>query len=100
MLGGECKEERNQLIDLSRKIYALRDCFRNVVAGALGKDLGVPTQVPSLASLCATAMGEALNQHMEELEHELQEEKETVDDSELLEAIESLFEAIPAHQRK
>ncbi|KAL4266993.1 hypothetical protein AB1N83_000604 [Pleurotus pulmonarius] len=100
LLGGDCKEERNQLIDLSRKIYALRDCFRNVVAGALGKELGVPTQVPSLASLCATAMGETLNQHMEELEHELQEEKETVDDSELLEAVESLFEAIPAHQRK
>lgn len=99
-LGGECREERDQLIELSRKIYTLRDCFKNVVAGALGKDYGVPAQVPSLASLCATVMGEALNQHMEELEHEIQEEKESVDDTELLEAVESLFETIPAYQRK
>ncbi|KAF9497238.1 hypothetical protein BDN71DRAFT_1444971 [Pleurotus eryngii] len=97
LLGGE---QRNQLIELSRKIYVLRDCFRNVVAGALGKDHGASAQVPSLASLCATVMGEALNQHMQELEREIQEEKESVDDAELLEAVESLFEAIPAHQRK
>ncbi|KAF7428419.1 hypothetical protein PC9H_007643 [Pleurotus ostreatus] len=97
LLGGE---QRNLLIELSRKIYALRDCFRNVVAGVLGKDHDASAQVPSLASLCATVMGETLNQHMQELEREIREEKESVDDAELLEAVESLFEAIPAHQRK
>ncbi|KAJ8494556.1 hypothetical protein ONZ45_g13204 [Pleurotus djamor] len=97
------KEDRLKVVELSRKFYNIRDCFRNVVAGALGRPDHVSSEVyavPSLASICAKRMGECINQHIGQLRADADAEGKEIEESNLLEAAEELLDAIPSHHRR
>lgn len=91
-------------IELSKKLYDVRDAFRNVIQAV---HVPVPSQrtpavtqlqrIRSLTSLCAATVGE----HMEEQVRlaRAEREEDTVDNDDL-DIINELYEAVPEHYRK
>ncbi|KAG7446462.1 uncharacterized protein BT62DRAFT_120531 [Guyanagaster necrorhizus] len=82
-------------VELSRKIYAVRDAFRDLVLNTRPPDrksFGTASSI-TLAALCATVIGE--NMELEDDESGRDAEGEQEEDS-----VELLYEAVPAPYRR
>lgn len=86
-------------LELSRKIYAVRDCFRNVVQAVAGPQTrkaptGRGCRVLGLAAMCSIVVGQNMQPESDE------EADEPVEEEEMLELVNELYEAIPPPYRR
>ena len=95
-------------MDLSKRIYDVRDAFRNVVQGVMGTPVAMQElhanghpgthRVRGLAATCAVVVGQRLEEqrkiHREEINGETQLEDED------REFVDSLYEAVPLQYRR
>lgn len=93
-------------LELSRRLYAVRDCFRNLVLTTFGTSARSSRRtgangVASLAAMCSMVIGEAIqaecttNTAAKELDDE-----ERMDDEEIMEMTNEIYEAVPVHYRR
>ncbi|KAK2467805.1 hypothetical protein APHAL10511_000100 [Amanita phalloides] len=82
-------KHRLSTLELSRRLYSVRDCFRDILAKILGKKIISKHRVVSLADLCATVVGSRLHEESDETRGSEEENP----------AIE-LLEAIPLQYRR
>lgn len=86
-----------QRLELSRKIYGIRDCFRDIVTktqehGRNGKrTYGASNRVISLSSLCAIYVGENIS---------CETGQDNLDDIESTDLINELYEIVPTEHRR
>lgn len=90
---------------LSKGIYDIRDAYRNVVHVAFGAssslrgdalpDIAPQSAVRSLASICASVLGE----HIED-QACIDDEEEEAENEEVMEVLHELYEVVPAHFRR
>ncbi|KAJ3538145.1 hypothetical protein NM688_g6560 [Phlebia brevispora] len=103
-LSGSDRPTRDDM-QLSKGIYDVRDAFRNVIQATFGV-LSTPyggeentilrmTRVRSLASICASVIGD----HIED-QARLHDEGDEAEDEEDMEILSELYEAIPPHFRR
>ena len=80
--------------DLSRKVYAVRDCFRDILlaTGRRGKveSGGGPARIPRLAEMCSMVIGDSI----EDEDATTNEEREAV-----AEFADDIYDAIPLEYR-
>lgn len=81
-------KHRVNTLELSRKQYAVRDCFKDVLTKILGGNSLNQKRVVGLADLCATIVGSQL--HLESNQTQDPEEDPAVE----------LLEAVPLEYRK
>ncbi|KAH9945696.1 hypothetical protein B0H21DRAFT_791568 [Amylocystis lapponica] len=89
-------------LQLSKKIYEVRDAFRNVVQVALGsphagQSSGAP-RIMSLAAMCAVVVGENIQNEVLAFQHR-EDSDGDMDDHEAAEFLEELYEGVPTHYR-
>ncbi|KII92238.1 hypothetical protein PLICRDRAFT_172352 [Plicaturopsis crispa FD-325 SS-3] len=92
-------KDRAARIEMSRKIYAVRDCFRNVLHVAFGSD-APQRRVPSLSALCAGIVGENIQPEVGTEDDEDCARADHDLDAELTETINELYEAVPLQYRQ
>ncbi|KAI0730208.1 hypothetical protein C8Q72DRAFT_971081, partial [Fomitopsis betulina] len=101
-LGSRIHLDRTSLdnVQLSRKIYEVRDAFRSLVHAVLGADtrLDAPT-LRSLTALCAAVVGANIQQEIVARQAELGDELEEPSANNATEIQEELYETVPLHHR-
>ncbi|KAH9924906.1 uncharacterized protein B0H18DRAFT_877604 [Fomitopsis serialis] len=104
-LGSRIHFDRTSLdnVQLSRKIYEVRDAFRSVVQAALGTESTGPRNdappIRSLASMCAAMIGENIQAEIVARQDELEDELEDSSTNITTDIQEELYEAVPLHYR-
>ena len=105
-LGSRIHLDRTSLdnVQLSRKIYEVRDAFRSLVQAVLGADTtnarrDAPT-IRSLAALCAAVVGENIQNEIIARQAELEDALEDPSSNIATETQEELYEAVPSHHRR
>jgi hypothetical protein len=89
-----CQADNRSVASLRAAIYAVRDCFRDIVLKTkTAEPPGSRERVTRLADLCAIVVGE--NMQVDE-----KFEADTEEDSEELAEIECLYEIIPVQYRR
>ena len=91
------------LLELSKKIYAVRDAFKEIASktsnATVSAALVTPTRIPKLASLCASIVGRSMEakEIMSDDNEEVDDEDEDVLDEQF---VEQLYDAVPLEYRK
>ncbi|TFY53227.1 hypothetical protein EVJ58_g9567, partial [Rhodofomes roseus] len=104
-LGSRIHFDRTSLenVQLSRKIYEVRDAFRSVVQAALGSDSTGPRndalRIRSLAAMCASIIGEQVQAEIAARQDEAEDELEELYANIAADTQEELYEAVPLHYR-
>ncbi|CCM00609.1 uncharacterized protein FIBRA_02645 [Fibroporia radiculosa] len=86
-------------LQLSRKIYEVRDAFRNLVQVALGPGNGHKpnsTRIMSLAAMCSVVVGEHIQSELRACE----EDELVEDENASAKLMDELYEAVPPHYRR
>jgi hypothetical protein len=93
--------------ELARRIYAIRDCFRNVVQVSFGVGVGVngsyrhALRIPSLAAMCAIVIGTTIQAEFDEIvAAKAANYNDHLDSDEVMELAYGMYEAIPPHYRR
>ena len=86
-------------LELSRAIYDIRDCFRNLTRTVLGiEGLGADySGGVSLAAMCSRTIGQTIQA---EFATEFASRASTMDEHEEMELVIEIYEAVPMHYRK
>lgn len=91
-------------IDLSRKIYAVRDAFKEIVSRSCGvaHSESEAARVPRLADLCASMVGRSMEAKEVTSEEDNDEDNEEESDEESVDEniVEQLYDAVPEEYRK
>ena len=88
---GYFSQDYKDSLELIRRIYAVRDAFRNVLT-----KIGLPAQrVPALSSLCATVIG----RNMQTWEEPPGEDEAGDGESDAAEFVDQMYEAVPTYCR-
>ena len=105
-LGSRIHLDRTSLdnVQLSRKIYEVRDAFRSLVQAVLGADTTGrrpdPPNIKSLAAFCAAVVGENIQDEIKARQAELEDALEDPSANMATEIQEELYEAVPPHHRR
>lgn len=91
-----------ETLELSRKLYAVRDCFRRIVQVAFGAEAllegsargGPRSRVLSLSAMCSIVVGQNIADYTEETD------EFDMDNGESIEIINELHEWVPLHHRR
>ncbi|KZT04690.1 uncharacterized protein LAESUDRAFT_814035 [Laetiporus sulphureus 93-53] len=87
-------------LQLSRKIYDVRDAFKNILQASLGSTAVRGHSGPSsLAALCAGIVGENLHDDVEAYQEGLLQMGNDTDEHAAMEFLDDLYEAVPGHYR-
>lgn len=95
--GSEASSRREY--ELAQKTYAVRDCFRNLVAAVLGNGRN-QVEENSLAALCAKVVGITIEEEVQDAADDTEMDKFVEDDDVALEITGNLYEAVPQHHRR
>jgi hypothetical protein len=96
-------------IELSRKIYAVRNAFRNIVQAAYGssaarRSIGKETKgvqrVLSLTAMCASVVGAGIQEEVDAQRDEGGEMGENEEDEEEMEIVNEMYDYVPSQYRK
>lgn len=98
-------EDCMRTLDLSRSIYAVRDCFRNVIEVSFGARSKVSMRknndsIPSLGAMCSMIIGTTIQEEHDSFSAKGREEADYMDDEAVLELSNETYEAIPTHYRR
>ncbi|OSX66738.1 hypothetical protein POSPLADRAFT_1130969 [Postia placenta MAD-698-R-SB12] len=89
-------------LQLSKKIYEVRDAFRSFVQAVLGtsatNEPAKPTRIMGLAAMCAVMVGENIQGEIEAREHEA-DATDGRDEDIATEVMDELYNAVPPHYR-
>ncbi|KZT67196.1 hypothetical protein DAEQUDRAFT_813057 [Daedalea quercina L-15889] len=104
-LGSRIHFDRTSLdnLQLSRKIYEVRDAFRSLVQAVLGADSTSPRDdvphIRSLAAICATVIGQNIQSEIIACQADLDDEVDNLSANISTDIQEKLYEAVPLHCR-
>ncbi|EPT02599.1 hypothetical protein FOMPIDRAFT_1088962, partial [Fomitopsis schrenkii] len=104
-LGSRIHLDRTSLdnLQLSRKIYEVRDAFRSLVHAVLGADTTATRHdapnMRSLTALCAAVVGENIQEEIIARQADVEDELEEPSANNATEIQEELYEAVPLHHR-
>ena len=96
-------ENTIKFLDLSRAIYDVRDCFRNLTRAVLGiEGLGADySGGVSLAAMCSRTIGQTIQAEFDtELASRVNKHENAMDEHEEMELAIEIYEAVPTHYRK
>ena len=83
-------KHRIESLEISRKLYAIRDCFQEIVSKTDGKETAGIRRVMSLAAICSIVVGE-------NMQCEVNMNSDAVEDANIFNDI---YEAVPLHYRR
>jgi hypothetical protein len=92
-------------VGLARRIYAVRDCFRNVIQVAFGVDVKQPggdaQAIPSLAAMCSMVIGTAIQAQFDfDSAAKTDTHNDYLEEEEVIELTNEIYEAVPLYYRK
>lgn len=104
-LGARTHLDENAIksLELSRAIYDVRDCFRNLTRAVLGTE-GLRADYSggiSLAAMCSRKIGQTIQAEFNDnLAARVDKHENAMDDDEQMELTIEIYEAVPTHYRK
>lgn len=93
-------------LELSRKIYAIRDCFQNLVHVSFGTaaksySCGSGDEIASLGAICSMIIGSTIQaEYDSSVTANSGEDEDHIKEEELVELANEIYEAIPPHYRR
>lgn len=94
-----------QSMEVARRIYAVRDCFRNIIQvsfGAGSKSSAVRNQqsIPSLAEFCSMVIGSTIQDEFDAFSAKARDDSDFMGEDEVLDVANGIYEAVPTHYRR
>lgn len=89
-------------LDLSRKIYAVVDAFKNVLQASFGaeRDEGEKTAFLSLTDICAAVVGENVQAEVEWTAEDDDDDEEDIEEDAERAIVDDIYEAVPSRFRR
>lgn len=93
-------------VELVRRLYALRDCFKNILQVAFGVETEKPARrgekdIPTLGAMCSTVIGATIQVQFEENAVAKSEgDDDYMEEEEVMALANEIYEAVPLHYRR
>jgi hypothetical protein len=93
-------------VELARRLYAVRDCFKNVLQVAFGVDAEQPARrsgkdIPTLGAMCSIVIGTTIQvQFDENAVAKAEGDDDYMEEEEVMALANEIYEAVPLHYRR
>jgi hypothetical protein len=99
-------DDFQKIMEVARKVYAVRDCFRNIVQVAFGVaakkyhcDDG--EGIPTLGAMCSMVIGTSIQAEFDDnIVAKGEDNDGYMEDDEVMELVNDIYEAVPTHYRR
>jgi len=99
-------DDFQKIMQVARKVYAVRDCFRNIVQVACG--VGAKKchcddgeGIPTLGAMCSMVIGTSIQAEFDDnIVAKGEDNDDYMEDDEVMELVNDIYEAVPTHYRR